>query len=163
MKNICEWRNCKNIGDFKAPVEKDNSKNFRLLCKDHIKAFNNSWNYFEGMSQNEIENFLKSDLTWHRPTQKFGSSGPAPSGDSYFWVAGGGGGASYPGYRPEPNNGGSGGGGRGALYGSPTTDVGDGVQNSGGGGGGGVHSSPNANQTHGGAGGSGLVIIAYPT
>ena len=26
------------------------------------------------MSQNEIENFLKSDLTWHRPTQKFGSS-----------------------------------------------------------------------------------------
>jgi hypothetical protein len=26
------------------------------------------------MGQNEIENFLKSDLTWHRPTQKFGSS-----------------------------------------------------------------------------------------
>ena len=26
------------------------------------------------MSQAEIENFLKSDLTWHRPTQKFGSS-----------------------------------------------------------------------------------------
>ena len=101
--------------------------------------------------------------TFRDPAQKFGSSGPAPSGDSYFWVAGGGGGASYPGYRPEPNNGGSGGGGRGALYGSPTTDVGDGVQNSGGGGGGGVHSSPNANQTHGGAGGSGLVIIAYPT
>ena len=25
------------------------------------------------MSQNQIENFLKSDLTWHRPTQKFGS------------------------------------------------------------------------------------------
>ena len=49
------------------------------------------------------------------------------------------------------------------LHGSPTTDVGDGVMNSGGGGGGGVHSSPNANQTHGGAGGSGLVIIAYPT
>jgi len=26
------------------------------------------------MSQKEIEFFLKSDLTWHRPTQKFGSS-----------------------------------------------------------------------------------------
>ena len=26
------------------------------------------------MSQNEVENFLKSDLTWHRPTQKFSSS-----------------------------------------------------------------------------------------
>ena len=26
------------------------------------------------MSQNEIENFIKSDLTWHRPTQEFGSA-----------------------------------------------------------------------------------------
>ena len=26
------------------------------------------------MSQPEIENFLKSDLTWHRPTQNFGSA-----------------------------------------------------------------------------------------
>ena len=73
MKNICEWENCKVIGEFKAPTEKDNSKNFKWLCEDHIKLFNKNWNYFEGMSQNEIENFLKSDLTWHRPTQKFSS------------------------------------------------------------------------------------------
>ena len=73
MKNICEWKNCKENGEFKAPLEKDNSKKFRWLCDKHIKLFNNSWNYFEGMEQNEIENFLKSDLTWHRPTQKFGS------------------------------------------------------------------------------------------
>jgi len=74
MKNICEWDNCKEFGKFKAPTERDNSKNFRWLCKEHIKLFNNNWNYFSGMSQNEIENFLKSDLTWHRPTQKFGST-----------------------------------------------------------------------------------------
>ena len=74
MKNICEWNSCKKVGNFKAPIERDNSKNFKWLCEDHIKPFNNNWNYFEGMTQNEIENFLKSDLTWHRPTQKFGSS-----------------------------------------------------------------------------------------
>ena len=74
MKNICEWENCKQSGDFKAPIEKDNSKNYRWLCEEHIKLFNKSWNYFEGMNQNEIENFIKSDITWHRPTQKFGSS-----------------------------------------------------------------------------------------
>ena len=73
MENICEWDNCKEIGKFKAPTERDNSKNFKWLCEKHIKLFNNNWNYFDGMSQNEIENFLKSDLTWHRPTQKFGS------------------------------------------------------------------------------------------
>ena len=74
MENICEWENCKQIGKFRAPIEKDNSKNFKLLCKEHIKQFNKSWNYFEGMSQREIEGFLKSDLTWHKPTQEFGSS-----------------------------------------------------------------------------------------
>ena len=74
MKNICEWDNCKETGKFKAPAEKDNSKNFKWLCENHIKLFNKNWNYFDGMSQNEIENFLKSDLTWHRPTQKFASA-----------------------------------------------------------------------------------------
>ena len=80
MENICEWSNCKEIGKFKAPIEKDNSKNYRWLCEQHIKLFNKSWNYFEGMSQKEIENFIKSDITWHRPTQKFGSS------DNFFSI-----------------------------------------------------------------------------
>ena len=74
MENICEWSNCKETGKFKAPAERDNIKNFKWLCELHIKEFNKNWNYFDGMSQNEIENFLKSDLTWHRPTQKFGSA-----------------------------------------------------------------------------------------
>ena len=74
MKNICEWENCKEIGDYKAPVEKDNSKNYRWLCEKHIISFNKSWDYFDGMNQSVIEDFLKSDATWHRPTQKFGSS-----------------------------------------------------------------------------------------
>tara|TARA_B100001123_G_C14663049_1_gene770421 strand:+ start:31 stop:549 length:519 start_codon:yes stop_codon:yes gene_type:complete len=74
MENICDWENCNQAGEFKAPLEKDNSKNFRWLCEEHIKLFNKKWNYFDGMSQNQIEDFLKSDLTWHRPTQKFGSS-----------------------------------------------------------------------------------------
>ena len=73
MKNICEWENCKENGNFKAPLEKDNSKSYRWLCEEHIKLFNKSWNYFDGMNQNEIEKFLKSDITWHCPTQKFGS------------------------------------------------------------------------------------------
>tara|TARA_Y100000590_G_scaffold313857_1_gene354789 strand:- start:3061 stop:3579 length:519 start_codon:yes stop_codon:yes gene_type:complete len=74
MKNICEWENCKESGNFKAPKEKDNSKNYKWLCEKHIKLFNQNWNYFEGMSQNEFDNFLKSDVTWHRPTQQFGSA-----------------------------------------------------------------------------------------
>jgi len=74
MENICEWSRCQNTAEFKAPSEKDNIKKFRLLCEEHIKLFNKNWNYFDGMSPDEVEKFLKSDITWHRPTQKFGSS-----------------------------------------------------------------------------------------
>ena len=74
MKNICDWSKCNKIGLYKAPIEKDNSKKFRLLCLEHIKEFNKSWNYVADMNNEEIENFVKSDLTWHKPTKSFGSS-----------------------------------------------------------------------------------------
>ena len=74
MENICEWENCKDIGKFKAPIERDNSKKYKWLCEAHIKLFNKNWNYFDGMSQHEFEEFLKSDVTWHRPTQQFGNA-----------------------------------------------------------------------------------------
>ena len=74
MKNICDWENCKELGSYKAPVERDNSRKFRLLCLEHIKIFNKKWNYFSNMSDQEIEFFVKSDLTWHKSTKSFGSS-----------------------------------------------------------------------------------------
>ena len=80
MKNICDWNNCFQEGLYKAPKEKDNSKNFRLLCLEHVKEFNKSWNYFSGMDNHEIMEFLKSDMTWHKPTQSFSSS------DNFFKV-----------------------------------------------------------------------------
>ena len=80
MKTICDWNNCFELGEFKAPIEKDNSKNYRMLCLKHVKEFNKNWNYFAGMSDNEVLDFLKSDITWHKPTQGFSSS------DNFFKV-----------------------------------------------------------------------------
>ena len=80
MKNICDWNNCFDIGEYKAPVEKDNSKKYRLLCLNHVKEFNKNWNYFSGMNDNQILEFLKSDVTWHKPTQSFTSS------DNFFKI-----------------------------------------------------------------------------
>ena len=80
MKNICDWNNCSKIAEYKAPVEKDNSRNFRLLCLEHVKEFNKNWNYFSGMTDSEVCEFIKSDSTWHKPTQSFSSS------DNFFKI-----------------------------------------------------------------------------
>ena len=80
MKNICDWNNCNKIGEYKAPIEKDNSKKFRMLCLEHVKEFNKNWNYFSGMNDDQVINFLKSDMIWHKPTQSFSSA------DNFFKV-----------------------------------------------------------------------------
>ena len=80
MKIICDWEMCENEGIYKAPIERDNSKNFRLLCLNHVKEFNRNWNYFAGMNDKQIYDFLKSDITWHKPTQSFSSS------DNFFKI-----------------------------------------------------------------------------
>ena len=80
MKTICDWINCNNLGEYKAPVEKDNSKKYRLLCLEHIKEFNKNWNYFENMNDEEIVEFIKADMTWHKPTQNFSAQ------DNFFKI-----------------------------------------------------------------------------
>ena len=80
MKTICDWNNCNNIGQYKAPIERDNSKKYRLLCLKHIKEFNKNWNYFENMNDTEILEFIKSDMTWHKPTQNFSAQ------DNFFKI-----------------------------------------------------------------------------
>ena len=74
MKNICDWDHCNEQGSYKAPIERDNSRKYRLLCLEHVKIFNKKWNYFANMNDQEIEYFVKSDLTWHKSTKSFGSS-----------------------------------------------------------------------------------------
>ena len=80
MKNICDWNNCLEEGSYKAPIEKDNSKKYRMLCLNHVKEFNKNWNYFSGINDQQIIEFLRSDLTWYKPTQSFSSS------DNFFKV-----------------------------------------------------------------------------
>ena len=80
MKNICDWNNCFEEGSYRAPIEKDNSKKYRMLCLNHIREFNKNWNYFEGMDDKQIYDFIKSDMTWHKSTQSFSSS------DNFFKV-----------------------------------------------------------------------------
>ena len=58
MENICEWNSCKEVGELRHQQKEIILKILNGLCEEHIKIFNKSWNYFDGMSQNEIENLF---------------------------------------------------------------------------------------------------------
>jgi DnaJ-domain-containing protein 1 len=69
----CEWPACELGGDYRAPKSRARLREFRYFCLEHVRAYNRAWDFFAGMSQAEIEGYLREDVTWHRPTWPLGA------------------------------------------------------------------------------------------
>jgi curved DNA-binding protein CbpA len=74
----CEWEECRAPGLHRAPrgnarqsVSGDGGQ-YRWFCADHIREFNQNYDYFQGMSDDEIAAFQRDALTGHRPTWGLG-------------------------------------------------------------------------------------------
>jgi curved DNA-binding protein CbpA len=64
----CQWRGCQERGLYKAPMGRGREGEYFHFCLDHVRHYNKSYNYFEGMSDGEIGAFQKEAVTGHRPT-----------------------------------------------------------------------------------------------
>ncbi len=65
---ICATDGCSEPAEYKAPVSKERLGEYQWFCLDHIREFNRSWNYFDGMTMSEIEHYMYDALLGHRPT-----------------------------------------------------------------------------------------------
>ncbi len=70
----CQWKGCAEAGTHRAPQGRGRDGQFYFFCIDHVRQYNASYNYFEGMSDVEIQSFQKDALTGHRPTWKAGAN-----------------------------------------------------------------------------------------
>ncbi len=68
----CEWLGCIGLGEFKAPNKINVKDGLRWFCLEHIREFNSKYNFFEDMTESEIEGFQMDAFSWHRPTWKLG-------------------------------------------------------------------------------------------
>lgn len=73
---ICEWSECFNEGTHRAPKSRNELNNFILLCKAHAREYNRSWNYYDGMSDDDVEADVRKDTVWQRPSWRLGTNGP---------------------------------------------------------------------------------------
>lgn len=73
----CQWKGCAQSGTHRAPKGRGRDGEYFLFCLDHVRQFNATYNYFEGMSNAEVEDFQKSAMTGHRPTWKLGENAAA--------------------------------------------------------------------------------------
>ena len=68
---VCEWPGCEGHGEFRAPKDRK-LREYYKFCLDHVREYNKSWNYYEGMKAEDIENDVRRDTHWQRPTWRFG-------------------------------------------------------------------------------------------
>jgi DnaJ-domain-containing protein 1 len=86
-RSTCEWPGCDRIGEYRAPKSREKLRSFRHFCLEHVRAYNSAWDFFSGMSQADIEAYLREDVTWHRPTWPMGNGAPRHA-DSWRWQDG---------------------------------------------------------------------------
>ncbi len=70
----CDYPGCTAEGEFRAPQGRDREGQFFCFCLDHVRAYNASYNYFNGMSVEDVALYQRDALTGHRPTWTMGSN-----------------------------------------------------------------------------------------
>jgi hypothetical protein len=77
---MCEWAGCQNKGPHRAPKGRENSREYFHFCLDHVREYNQSYNFFQGMNPDDVARYQKDALTGHRPTWKMGANTSAKHG-----------------------------------------------------------------------------------
>lgn len=79
---LCAVPGCCNPGEFKAPLEPssfDGPGRWQWLCLDHVREHNMRYNYFNGMSSEEISDAQSIYGGWERPSRVFAHAGSDPA------------------------------------------------------------------------------------
>ena len=69
---MCDWPGCISVGEHRAPKSRKQIREYRWFCLEHVRIYNRSWNYYEGMSDEQVDILVRSDTTWNRPTWPLG-------------------------------------------------------------------------------------------
>jgi hypothetical protein len=77
----CAIPGCNEPGEFKAPLQAanfDGPGTWRFLCLEHVREHNAKYNFFDGMSPEEIQDAQGPLAGWERPSRKFAANGADP-------------------------------------------------------------------------------------
>lgn len=76
----CAYPGCVAPGEFRAPPSGegragDRPPEWRWFCLDHVRVFNSGYNFFTGMSPDEIDAAQRPYAGWERETRAFAHNG----------------------------------------------------------------------------------------
>ena len=68
----CAVKNCVQPGNCRVPKSRENLSDYLFLCTAHARAHNESWDFFKGMDDTDVEKFREEAMFGHRPTWPMG-------------------------------------------------------------------------------------------
>jgi curved DNA-binding protein CbpA len=68
----CDHPGCKAVGEHRAPMGRLREGQYFCFCLDHVRQYNHSYNYFTGMTDDDVAKYQKDAIVGHRPTWAMG-------------------------------------------------------------------------------------------
>ena len=68
----CAVPGCTKPGNCRVPKSRDNLSEHVIVCAVHARAFNESWDFFKGMGDTDVQKFREEAMFGHRPTWPMG-------------------------------------------------------------------------------------------
>jgi len=68
----CDHPGCAETGAFRAPMGRLREGEYYCFCLDHVREYNASYNYFNGMSADAVADYQRDAVVGHRPTWSMG-------------------------------------------------------------------------------------------
>jgi hypothetical protein len=83
----CEWPGCGKAATHRAPKGRGRETEKWRFCLEHVREYNQAYDFFAGMSDADVLRYQKDAVTGHRPTWKMGvGRGGFAAGNGPFHV-----------------------------------------------------------------------------
>lgn len=78
---VCDASDCGQPAPHRAPKGRNREGQYFNFCIDHVREYNKSYNWFSGMSEDDVKAWLSSRATGHRPTWSMGVNSNGKNSD----------------------------------------------------------------------------------
>ena len=72
---LCDHPACGQAGDYRAPKSRERLNDYYFFCLEHVRAYNKAWDFFSGLSPEEVEAYTRDATVWERPSWPLGQWG----------------------------------------------------------------------------------------
>lgn len=78
---LCDHPGCVEAGLYRAPKSRAKPNEFHHFCLPHVQDYNKAWNYYQGLSMEQMDEVRRQDVIGWRPTWPLGKLGGAKGKD----------------------------------------------------------------------------------